>query len=84
MKRASMTVALLLTVAAGLFAMGASLVWGGPVRPPPLPGISESFRSIPLDGLPSPSTYAGSDSAACSTYNVIHAACRPTSPSNLS
>ena len=61
MKRASMTVALLLAVAAGLFVIGASLVWGGPVRPPPLPGIAESFRSIPLDGLPSPSTYAGSD-----------------------
>ena len=70
MKRALMTVALLLPVTAGLFAMVASLVWGGPVRPPPLPGIAESFRSTPLDGLPSPSTYAGSDGAVLSAYKV--------------
>lgn len=61
MNRTTMTVVVLLTVTAGLFVMVASLVWGGPVRPPPMPGVGESFRSIPLDGLPPPSTYAGTD-----------------------
>lgn len=56
-----MAAVLLLTLTAGLFVIAASLVWGGPVRPPPMPGLGEAFRSIPLDGLPPPSTYAGSD-----------------------
>lgn len=56
-----MAAVLLLALMAGLFVIAASLVWGGPVRPPPMPGLGEAFRSIPLDGLPLPSTYAGSD-----------------------
>lgn len=57
----TVTAALLFGMTAGLLVLAACLAWGGPTRPPPLPGMVEAFRSIKLNGLPTLTTYSASD-----------------------